>query len=295
MTAPTTFKADPGDAGFRGCYLTAGDGLRLYFRDYGPQESHRAVILALPGLTRNSKDFRGLAARYSGTRRVICPDYRGRGRSAYDPDWRHYEPRNYVEDMRHLLAALNIHRVVAVGTSLGVFVALGLALAVPSTLCGAVLNDAGPDVDPNGMARILNYIRGLRPQSNWEEAALALRRALPNQSIQDDADWLAFARATYCEGADGRLYTDWDPNIVKPLLRPAEAPADLWVVYRGIAKIPALAVRAGESDVLSEATFRRMKALKPDLIQVTVPGVGHAPSLKEPAVTQALDEFFARV
>ena len=59
---------------------TTGDGLSLYFRDWG-EANGRTPLLCLPGLTRNSADFSDLAARHAGRRRVICPDYRGRGRS----------------------------------------------------------------------------------------------------------------------------------------------------------------------------------------------------------------------
>ena len=104
---------------------------------------------------------------------------------------------------------------------------------------------------------------------------------------------MAFAEATYRPGDNGLLRADWDPNIVKPLLHASGIPADLWAIFRAIARIPALAVRGGASDVLSEATFARMKEEKPDLMQVTLPGVGHAPTLTEPAVAAALDALLA--
>ena len=43
-------------------------------------------------------------------RRIIYPDIRGRGNSARDPDWRNYHPAVYVGNVRHLLAALNLHK-----------------------------------------------------------------------------------------------------------------------------------------------------------------------------------------
>ena len=56
-----------------------------------------------------------------------------------------------------------------------------------------------------------------------------------------------------------------------------------------------LAIRGDLSEVLSPATFARMAAEKPDLVQVTVPDVGHAPMLDEPESEQAIDEFLARI
>jgi len=285
----------PPETGFRECFYTAQDGLRLYYRDYGEAHPGRSAVLCLPGVARNSRDFHELALRTSRSRRVLSVDYRGRGRSDYDPDWRHYEPRTYVDDARHLLAATNTHRVAAIGISFGGLVAMGLAVAAPAAVKAIVLDDVGPAVETGGTARIFAYIRAMGPQASWEDATREVRRAFPMLSIKSDAGWLRFARATYRQGDDGLLHADWDPNIVKPFENPDGSPYDLWALYRGVALLPMLAVRGGESDVLSEATFSRMKAEKPDLVQVTVPGVGHAPSLAEPEVAAALDDFLAKL
>jgi pimeloyl-ACP methyl ester carboxylesterase len=50
-----------------------------------------------------------------------------------------------------------------------------------------------------------------------------------------------------------------------------------------------------DSDVLSEAQAKRMVAALPRGELVSVPGVGHAPTLVEPPVLAALDRLFATV
>jgi pimeloyl-ACP methyl ester carboxylesterase len=110
-------------------------------------------------------------------------------------------------------------------------------------------------------------------------------------SLTTDEDWLSFARGTFREGKDGRLHFDWDVNLVRPLLQPPEPLPDLWRFWHAVRQIPTLAIRGGASDILSEATFARMKADKPDLRQVTVPGIGHAPTLDEPLAREAIDDF----
>ena len=114
--------------------FTSQDGLSLYYRTYGPQRSHDLPILCLPGLTRNADDFHDLAERLGGSRQVISLDYRGRGRSAYDPNPKNYQPRTYLEDIRHLLAIVGVHRVIVVGTSMGGLLAMGLASSHPHWL-----------------------------------------------------------------------------------------------------------------------------------------------------------------
>jgi pimeloyl-ACP methyl ester carboxylesterase len=272
--------------------VSSQDGLALYFRDYGDRLAARTPVLCLAGLTRNSADFDELAERLSRERRVLCPDYRGRGRSAYDPDWRHYDPYVYISDIVHLLAATDVARAVIVGTSMGGLLAMGLAVLRPTLVAGVVLNDIGPDVASPGLARILQYVGVDYPQSDWDAAISFLKELMPNLApAADDAWWRKHAEATYREGPDGRLHFDWDINLAKPLARQREVMPNLWTLYRGLKPVPALAFRGALSDVLSEDVFRRMALEKPDLVCVTVPETGHTPSLSEPQATAALDAF----
>ena len=62
-------------------YWWSKDGLRLHYRDY-EGAGDRPPIICIPGLTRNARDFEGVAERLAGTWRVICVELRGRGDSA---------------------------------------------------------------------------------------------------------------------------------------------------------------------------------------------------------------------
>ena len=281
-------------AAFRERHLLAQDGLRLYFRDYGDPLSPRAPLLCLTGIVRNSADFADLADRHAGERRVICPDYRGRGRSAYDSDWRHYDPFVYANDLAHLMAAAGLERVVVVGTSLGAALAMGLAVLKPSLLAAIVLNDFGPEVAANGVTRILDYIGTDHPQPDWPSAVRYLKELLPTLSIRTDEGWLKMAHGTYREGADGMLHFDWDVNLAKPLAEANGSVPDLWPYFRALGRLPVLALRGDLSDVLSQATFDRMALAKPDLQRVTVANAGHAPTLNEPEAAAAVDDFIRR-
>ncbi len=279
---------------YRERHLSAQDGLQLYYRDYGDPLSPGMPLLCLTGLTRNSQDYADLAERFAGSRRVICPDYRGRGRSAHDPNWRNYDPMIYLGDIGHILMANDIHRAIVVGTSLGGLLAMGLAVMRPTNVAAVVINDIGPDVDPGGLARIIEFIGIDRPQPDWPSAVAMLHRALPRLAIKNDHWWERFARATYREGADGALHFDWDIALVEPLKRSNGEIQDLRPFFRALRNIPTLLVRGEISDVLTADGLRRMIADKPDLIAVTVPGIGHTPSLDEPEIKDVLDDFIAR-
>ena len=276
---------------YREATLSAQDGLALYYRDYGDPLASKTPLLCLTGLTRNSADYAGVAQRLSRERRVLCPDYRGRGHSAYDRNWRNYDPYVYISDISHLLAATGVGRAVVVGTSMGGLLAMGLAVLRPSLIAGVVLNDIGPNVSNPGLDRILGYVGVDHAQSDWASAIRFLKELTPSLAPKaDEAWWRTHAEATYRKGDDGLLHFDWDLAIAKPLNQ-QRAAADLWTMFRGLRAIPTLAFRGALSDVLTEDVFRRMALEKPDLVCVTVPDKGHTPSLTEPEATEALDAF----
>ncbi len=279
---------------YRECTYHAQDGRRLFYRDYGDPLSAPVPLLCLSGLTRNSKDFDRLARRLAGRRRVVCPDYRGRGRSDPDPDWRKYMPRETLSDVRHLMMAADLHRVVICGVSFGGLLAMALSIIAPTALAGAILDDIGPDLNSSGAERILHYIDHDHPQPDWETAVSTLRQTFPYLSHKTEEDWRHFAEATYRQGADGRLHVDYDINLARPLREPREE-EDIWRLFGGLRRVPVLVLRGGVSDVLSEATVAKMVEVKPDLEHLTLAGVGHTPSLSEPESERAIDDFLRRI
>ncbi len=269
------------------------DGLSLCYRDYGDPLWPAPPVLCLAGLTRNSKDFHALASRLANRgRRVLSLDYRGRGRSDYDPDWRRYHPRSYLDDVRHLLIAANLDRVVVVGTSLGGALAMAMAVAMPTRLAGAVLNDVGPEVNAAGLAPIMRYLADRRPLPDWHAAADRLRSYFPDLPARSEEEWVGYAKMTFREEA-GRIRPDWDPNIVKPLLSTWRTPPDLWPVFRALGRVPLVILRGETSRILTADTFRRMAEEMPLAMAVTVADVGHAPTLGEPEAKAAIDALLA--
>jgi len=275
-------------------HFTAQDGLELYYRDYGEPRAPRLPVLCLSGLTRNSRDFELFATRIAAERRVLSPDYRGRGRSAYDPDWRRYQGVTYVNDALHLLAATGIERCVVVGTSLGGILAMALCALRPSVVAGLVLNDIGPDVASTGLARIVDFVGRDHPQPDWDTAEQFMRQKLRHLPIKDAATWRNLTRGTFREGSDGLLHVDYDIALVKGMLQDRASVPDLWPLFRATKDVPVLVLRGEASDVLTEEGLGRMVKERPDLLHVTVRDAGHVPSLVEPESRQALDDLLAR-
>lgn len=272
-------------------YYRSDDNLQLYCRTFGSEQG-APTILCLPGLTRNSRDFIELAAHLQGHYRILAPDLRGRGRSAYDPHWENYQPTSYCADIAALLRAQEVRSAVIIGTSLGALLAMLLALQQPAIVRGIVLNDAGPEIDPAGIKRIAGYVGKQARVSSWEEAAAQARAtyggALPGLT---GPQWLSYTRQSWREGEDGMLVPDSDPNIGQLFRASAATPPNLWPVFAQLHALPMLVIRGAMSDILSAATVERMVHEKPDLRQLTLANRGHAPLLNEPECVAAIDDF----
>jgi pimeloyl-ACP methyl ester carboxylesterase len=284
-------------AAFLGKDWLSADGLRLGFRDYPGGAPGRPVLLCLHGLTRNARDFEPLAGRFAGEWRMIVPDMRGRGRSGYARDAASYRIGSYVDDVVRLLGHLDCGPVVAVGTSMGGMIAMLMAQAHAWPLAGAVLNDIGPDLEPAGIERIRDYVGQGGSFETWMHAARHLReQALETHPDFAIADWLAFARRMMVVAGNGRIVFDYDMKIAEEFNAPSGGePLDLWDALRALAGIPAVVLRGELSDLLSPATVAKMQAELPGLGAVTVPRVGHPPTLAEPRAQQAIAELLAEV
>ncbi len=294
--------------------VTTSDGLALHVADYAPfsrfsDSGLAATPLGLPvvclhGLTRNSRDFDDLAPFIANLgRRVVSFDMRGRGRSQYAADPLSYQPPVYADDVQRGLDALGIDRAVFVGTSMGGLITMVLNLLHPGRVAAVILNDVGPELDPAGLARIAGYVGKTNTVfATWDEAAQAIKQinsaAFPDR---DAAFWLVFARRT-CRQEDHGIVLDYDGQIAQAFALPdpasKQAPApqvDLWPIYEGLAKAcPTLIVRGALSDLLSRATRDKMVEVCPGTRAVEVPGVGHAPTLNEPAALEAICDFLAQ-
>lgn len=274
------------DDGFSNFHYAAQDGLKLHARIYGEENNRALPVICLAGLTRNARDFHELALYLTRhpkqPRRVIAFDYRGRGGSEYDRDWRNYEVVVETSDVLAGLTALGIEHGAFIGTSRGGLIIHVLAAMRPSVLKAAVLNDIGPEVDGAGLAQIRAYLERAPKPTTFAEA-IAIQRAALGQSFSalDDADWERLVRAFYRDEG-GVPVADFDPNLVKTLngIDLNKPLPSFWPQFLGLAGIPMLAIRGGNSMLLSAKTLDEMARRHPNIRTLTVEGQGHAPLLE---------------
>ena len=285
-------------ARYEDCSWTSADGLTLHYRDYpAPAGTTALPVLCLHGLTRNARDFAALAEHLSATRRVIVPEMRGRGLSDYAPNSDSYTPITYVADVEKLLAEQGITRLCVVGTSMGGLMTMLMAQGAPGRMAAVVMNDIGPEVDAVGLARISGYVGQGRSYPTWIHAARSLAEVHGAAFPDYDLDmWLDMAKRTMVVTQNGRISYDYDMAIAEPFAKPGNAaPPNLWLAFEALRGVPMLLVRGELSDLLSPGTVRQMETRNPAMTVITVPRVGHAPTLDEPEVVAAIDALFAGV
>ena len=277
-------------------YWVSNDGLRLHYRDYAGDAS-RPPIICIPGLTRNARDFEGVAARLAGDWRVICVELRGRGESAYAKDPMTYAPLTYLQDMEALIRELALERFVLFGTSLGGLMTMLLSMSGGERIAGALLNDIGPVLETRGLDHIRSYVGKPQNWPTWLHAARAIAEMQHDRYPDWTLDqWLTFAKRVCKLSPGGRIVLDYDMRLAEPFKMPGgESGVDLWPAFRSLAGTPTLLVRGELSDLLSAETAERMKAEHPLLDLVTIPRVGHAPTLDEPEAQAAIDRLLAKV
>ena len=276
-------------------YWSTADGLRLHFRDY-PGPVGAPPVVCLPGLSGNARNFESLAARLAGRWRVLCPSLRGRGDSDYARDPGSYALATYLQDIAGLLEQHAIGRFVPVGTSLGGILTMHLAAAEPERIAGAVINDVGVELEPAGIARIRGYLGQGRSFETWMHAARALQEAhgalFPEYGIEE---WLTHAKRAMTLGSNGRIVFDYDMRIAEAFALDKPGDGDLWPCWLALAGRPLLLLRGEMSDILSAENARLMVAAVDTAELVTVPRVGHSPSLDEPQAIAGIERLLAKV
>ena len=264
--------------------FTTSDGLSLFYTD----EGDGLPILCLAGLTRTTLDFDYVTPHLAG-HRLIKLDYRGRGRSDWDPKWSNYTLPVECRDVLELLSHLGLDKVAVLGTSRGGLNAMGLAMAAKHHLLGVALNDVGPVIDPEGIELIMAFL-GRNPSAKTHaQMAAALAHVMVGFDDVPDSRWMEEAQKHYTRNEDG-LQITYDPKLRDAVASGDVAP-DLWPYFDAMEGLPLACLRGANSNLLSPDTLAEMRRRRPDMIVAELPDRGHVPFLDEPAAVTALHQW----
>jgi pimeloyl-ACP methyl ester carboxylesterase len=258
--------------------FTAPDGTKLAYYD----EGEGLPVLCLAGLTRNSADFDYVAPHLSDVR-LIRMDYRGRGDSDYADPATYTIPQESA-DAQALLDHLGLQAAAILGTSRGGLIALTLAATAKDRLLGVCLNDIGPELDPDGLALIKDYIGKTPAVRSLDDLAATRARLLPGFPGVPLSRWRDEAEKNYTQTEDG-LQLRYDARLAEIFNQPAPdddaGSGDAWPFFEALAGLPIALIRGANSNLLAEATADEMRR-RPDMGYANVPDRGHVPFLDEP-------------
>lgn len=290
----------PTAADFTDFFYDSADGLKLHARIYGERADGAPPVVCLPGLTRNARDFHRLALflsrRAPRRRQVVAFDYRGRGQSEHDPNWQNYTVGAELADILVGLDALKIDRALFIGTSRGGLILQVMAAIKPDLIAAALLNDIGPVVERQGLDLIRSYLGNSAKLSSVQEAVDTQKRihghAFPTLA---EEDWTGMVEAIY-RVENGLPVADFDPALTRTLTSadPDQPLPRLWKEFEALAQRPVLAIRGGNSLLLSEATLSEMVRRSPKVETITVKGQGHAPFLETGDLPTRIADFLDR-
>ena len=269
---------------------------RMAYWEWGDPQNPN-VLVCVHGLSRQGRDFDTLAQALAGEYRVVCPDVVGRGESDWLADPMGYAIPSYVADMVTLLARLNAHSVDWLGTSMGGLIGLGVASLAGNPIRRLVLNDVGPTIQLDAIARIGTYLGLPMHWASLEEAADYMLSISKGFGAHTREQWLALTRPML--KADGAGFKPhYDPAIAVPFraITPeiaAYGQAALWKAYDAVS-CPTLLLRGADSDLLTADTAAAMTQRGPKAELHEFTNVGHAPTLIAPEQVAVVREFLLR-
>ncbi len=267
------------------------NGLRVHYLDWGNPGA--PPVVCVHGYTSSAQAFNALARRFHDRYHFVAMDVRGHGESAWSSAGA-YQYHDQVGDLAAVVDKLGLSRFTLIGTSMGGIIAMAYAGAHPDRLTHLVLNDIGPDVEV-GSQRITQMVGGRPDEFGTLDDAMAYRRQVSpivaGRALDDQRE---LALGVLRQRPDGRWIWKMDPAYIQQRVKigPPERPA-LWPALQRVT-CPTLVIWGSDSDVLSEAQARRMVDTLANGELVTVPGVGHAPTLVEPAAVSTLERFLGR-
>lgn len=265
-------------------HFAAEDGARLAYRDEGAG----LPLLCLPGLTRSMADFDYLIPHLPPLR-LIRMDYRGRGESAWTGPAT-YTVEQEGKDALRLLDHLRVVKAAILGTSRGGLIGMVLGAVARDRVLGLCLNDVGPEIARDGLARISDYV-GRTPAGRTVEGYAERLSRSPGFDRVPMTRWLDEARKLVVKTPEG-LRLPYDPALREAFLKAFDGPpVDLWPLFDALAGLPLALIRGANSDLLSPDTTAKMRARRTDMAVAEVPDRAHIPFLDEPEAVALIRSF----
>jgi len=268
---------------------------RMAYHAWGNPKNPK-VLLCVHGLTRRGSDFKTLAEAMCEDYYVVCPDIVGRGDSDRLSNPMQYAVPQYVADIAQLVKTLGVSQVDWLGTSMGGLIGMVYAAMPNSPIRKMLINDVGPKIEAEAIARLGSYVGQPFSFANRADALNRLNTICASFGEHTPDEWEIYNGPMLIE-RNGLWIMHYDPDIAVPFasVNPIMAKAGemaMWHAFKQI-HIPMLIVRGAQSDLLSAATVTQMCKVNSYARSIEISNVGHAPAFVKKEQIALAQEFFS--
>lgn len=254
-------------------------GLDLHLLEWGAPGA--PAVLLLHGGSAHARWWEGFAPTVADRFRVLAPDLRGHGDSAWARPPA-YGVDDHAADVLALAEQLDLRSLAIVGHSFGGMVAMAAAARLGDGLRALAIVDTRTKSTEIGLRSLQRLAQMPAPRYRTRAEGIARYRLLPIDGQTPPAAVARMAAHALARGTDGL----WTYKFDRAALA-AVVPHDPGPALAGV-RCPILAIRGANSPMMSDRAVAALRAAAPQLAVVTVAAAHHHVMLDQP------DEF-ARV
>jgi esterase len=263
----------------------------FHYQLSGNPQGHKLVFLH--GLMGSSSNWLRVAPAFQQDFHILTFDQRGHGRSFHPASG--YLPKDYADDLKHILDELGWNSSALVGHSMGARNALAFAGLFSQRVKVLVLEDVGPDSSfpaVERISRLLNLVPTPFPTRERAKAFFGTEYPRLIADFYPQPETLGrFFLANLQALPDGTQDWRFSKDAILESLRLGRR-EDHWDTFANL-KMPVLVVRGANSLDLAPALFERMMRTLAGVRGIEIAGAGHWVHFDQPeAFIKALKDFF---
>jgi pimeloyl-ACP methyl ester carboxylesterase len=256
------------------------NNLRFHYLEW-PHDGAQTMLL-VHGFAGHALSWDVFAEAMAKHFRVIAIDQRGHGESEWAEE---YGTEQSVSDLSQFIEALDLHRIVLVGHSMGGRNSIVYLSRQPEKIDKFILVDMGPELNPAGGRRIREGWQNNQDIFESREQAFQQLRAVNQRPPLEHHRTRVFHGLKQLP--DGTWTWKYDKKLRSSGPRPpqGQTPAssvdDYWRMWASI-PCPILLVRGGVSDLLARESAEKMARENPHCALVEITGAGHSVPMDRP-------------
>jgi pimeloyl-ACP methyl ester carboxylesterase len=267
--------------------FTLVEGRQVHYLEWG--HGGLPPVLCLHGGGQTAYMFEEIGSALGHRYHLLAPDLPNHGDS--DAMAEGFGPKGIAQTLPPLLDAFGMQRVALVGASLGGLTSICFADFHPDRAAAIALIDVGHRLEPEGVRKIIDFMRAHESFASLEDAALEISKYLPQRkNVRPESLTRNLRRRD-----DGRW--EWKHGMGKRFREVSEEehPANhLDTFLAGVEEAASglecavLVLRGSASDVLSQQGAEEVAALIPNATLATVDKAGHLAAGDNPRSTVGL-------